>query len=92
MSPFRRLDTIKNSAEKVKRIHPQSSYVLSFCGLSLDTYTSWFPVVLRGPLKILPAGQLSHGLQADPYVFERVPRVVLLGDVPLYPGRISRFE
>ena len=89
MSPFRRLDTIKNSAEMVKRIHPQSSNLLYFCGLSLDTYTSWFPAVLRGPLKILPAGQLSHGLQADPYVFERVPRVVLLGDVPF---RIGSFQ
>jgi hypothetical protein len=40
MSPFRRLDTIKNSAERVKRIHPHRSYLLSFCGLFLDTYTS----------------------------------------------------
>jgi hypothetical protein len=92
MSPFRRLDTIKNSAEMVNRIHPQISNLLIFCGLFLDTYTSWPLTVLRDPPKILPAGQLSHGLQADPYVFERVPRVVLLGDVPLYPGRIGRFE
>jgi hypothetical protein len=76
----------------VKRIHPQTSYLLTLCGLFLDTYTSWHPTVLRGPLKNLLAGQLSHGLQTDPYVFERVPRVVLLGDVPLYPGRIGRFE
>ena len=92
MSPFRRLDAIKNSAEMVNRIHPQISNLLSFCGLFLDTYTSWYPTALRGPLKVLLAGQLSHGLQADPYVFERIPRVVLLGNVPLHPGRIGRFE
>ena len=90
MSPFRRLDAIKNNAETVKRTHPEISYLLSFCGLFLDTSTSWYLTVLRDPLKILLAGQLSHGLQADPYVFERVPRVVLLGYVPLYPGRIGR--
>src|SRR3712207_9299071 len=89
MSPFRRLDAIKKSAEMVKRIHPHSSYFLPFCVLLLDTYFSWYPTLLRGTLKILPAGQLSHGLQADSYVFERVPRVVLLGDVPLYPGRFG---
>jgi hypothetical protein len=88
MSPFRRLDTMKNSAEMVKRIHPQSSYLRPFCGLSLDTYASC-PHCACGSLTILPARQLSHGLQANPYVFERVSWVVLLGDVPLYPCRIG---
>ena len=89
MSPFRKLDAINNSAETVNRIHPQSSYLLPLRGLFPDTNTSLYPAVLRGPPKILLAGQLSHGLQADPYVFERVPRVVLLGDVPLDSGCIG---
>jgi hypothetical protein len=46
---------MKNSAERVNRIHPQRSYLLSFCGLFLDTYTPWHPTVLSGPLKILLA-------------------------------------
>jgi hypothetical protein len=89
MSPLRRLDAIKNSAETVNSIHPQSSYLLPLRGLFPDTNTSLYPAVLRGPPKILLAGQLSHGLQADPYVFEGVSRVVLLGDVPMYPGRFG---